>query len=131
MAMTDRDEVIKHLSFLHAWCAVNPKYGMGLTMDDCRKAAGWLEDAIAQLKALEPRVLPLLEAAEADVCWIEGKGVSRVIPGRVYMVGNAGELHIHKLIAAPEQVYAEDYGVIWRCWSARPSDEQREVTPWR
>jgi hypothetical protein len=25
---------------------------------------------------------------------------------------------------------AEDYGKTWRCWTARPTDEQREATPW-
>lgn len=23
-----------------------------------------------------------------------------------------------------------DYGKTWRCWTARPTDEQREATPW-
>jgi len=26
--------------------------------------------------------------------------------------------------------FLRNYGVTWRCWTSRPTDEQREVTPW-
>ena len=25
----------------------------------------------------------------------------------------------------------DDYGITWRCWTSRPSIEQREAAPWR
>ena len=27
-------------------------------------------------------------------------------------------------------VYLKNYNKTWRCWTARPTDEQREATPW-
>ena len=48
--MDKRETVIGHLCILRTWCAVNPKYGMALPVEDCDKAVGWLDDAIALLK---------------------------------------------------------------------------------
>ena len=28
------------------------------------------------------------------------------------------------------RLYADNYGKTWRCWTARPSEEQRRETPW-
>ena len=25
----------------------------------------------------------------------------------------------------------EDYGLMWRCWTSKPTDKQREATPWK
>lgn len=49
--MDKRDIIAGNLYILRTWCAVNPDYGKGLDVDDCRRAVGWLDDAIALLKA--------------------------------------------------------------------------------
>ena len=49
-----REKVIGHLGILRTWCAVNPKYSMALSVNDCDKAVGWLDDAIEMMKAQEP-----------------------------------------------------------------------------
>ena len=51
MRVDKRENVIKHLGILRAWCAVNPAYGRGLDVEDCEKAVGWLDDAIGMMKA--------------------------------------------------------------------------------
>lgn len=47
--MADRENVIVNLQILRTWCAVNPRYGMGLDADECKKAVGWLDEAIELL----------------------------------------------------------------------------------
>lgn len=32
--------------------------------------------------------------------------------------------------ASVRRTYMENYGVSWRCWTARPTEEQRTETPW-
>ena len=53
--MDKQEEILSHLAILRTWCAVNPKYGMGLNMDDCQKAVAWLDDAIDILNELEEK----------------------------------------------------------------------------
>lgn len=48
--MDNRERVINNLIILRTWTVVNPKYGLGLDMDDCRKAAQWLDDALELLE---------------------------------------------------------------------------------
>lgn len=52
--MDKREKVVGNLYILRTWCAVNPKYGMALSVEDCDKAVGWLDDAIEMLKEQEP-----------------------------------------------------------------------------
>lgn len=55
--MIDREKqerIISHLQILRTWCAVNPDYEKGLSIDDCHKAVEWLDDALDLLKAQEP-----------------------------------------------------------------------------
>ena len=52
--MDKREKIVGNLYILRTWCAVNPKYGMALSVEDCGKAVGWLDDAIEMLKAQEP-----------------------------------------------------------------------------
>ena len=53
--MTDCEKVVGNLQILRTWCAVNPRHGMGLNAGDCEKAVGWLDDALALLKAYKRR----------------------------------------------------------------------------
>ena len=58
--MTKREKqerIISHLQILRTWCAVNPDYEKGLSIDDCHKAVEWLDDAFDLLKAQEPRTV--------------------------------------------------------------------------
>lgn len=55
--MADREKVINGLRILWTWCVVNPDYGNGLSIDECKYAAEWAEGALALLNAQEP-VLP-------------------------------------------------------------------------
>ncbi len=52
-----REDVISNLAILRTWCAVNPNYGIGLSVVDCLKVVTWLDDAITLLKAQEPMLV--------------------------------------------------------------------------
>lgn len=50
----DRERVMSNLAILRTWVAVNPDYGIGLSVEDCHKAVKWLDAALELLKAQEP-----------------------------------------------------------------------------
>ena len=99
-----------------------------------------IDDAIALLKAQEPRVLTLeeLAAAQKTPVWREtkrahkdlyngwmlaydiqrGQGITGTRQG---MTEPNGRIGWYKL---------DDYGKTWRCWTSRPTDEQREAVKW-
>lgn len=80
-------------------------------------------------KAQEPRVLTLEEADEADVCWLEVADLKRIPPVRVSIMKD-GIVSIGRFRAASETAMANEYGTIWRCWSARPTVEQMMAVRW-
>lgn len=85
------------------------------------------------LKAQEPRVLTREEAdaiahqTEETAIYLERKSdkslyaaIAGDTQGRVPNISWLGE----------KRNYLSEYGKTWRCWSARPTDEQREAVPW-
>jgi len=86
----------------------------------CGNKADWqrVEDTLALLKAQEPRVMTLEEykalaekpKKERDPVWEEWSDMESTW-------------------AIPNQAYG-GYGTSWRCWTSRPTDEQREKEPW-
>lgn len=91
-----------------------------------------LKLAIEALKAQEPRVLDWNEIGTVDgAVWLEDRDKSEVVPGLVMQMYSAVNLDIKKdgkLHTASAS--RSDYGERWRCWTSRPTDEQREAEPW-
>lgn len=86
----------------------------------------------------EPRVLTLEEVESSDgSVWLERNMPEWETPIAV-LVDKVGK-YLDTFIAigglcfqgekSQGQEYG-DYGKTWRCWSARPTDEQREAVPW-
>ena len=88
--------------------------------------------AVKALKEQEPRVLTLEEVRdEYEVVWMETK---YLLSPTVCLVDN-GESNVDWLYFAfgsdnSYGVAGRLYGKNWRCWSAKPTEEQREATPW-
>ena len=87
--------------------------------------------AINALKAQEPRVMTATEAYTADYVYIEFDGV--ITPA--IRTTNERDGHRESYFAT-QQLGGDwmrwgDYGITWRCWTSRPTDEQREATPWQ
>ena len=97
-------------------------------------------DALELLKAQVPRVMPLEELwhMEHKPVYLERKN-SRLymtepsivlktercyIPsvGDGYILMRENKIH--------DKYWACDYNKTWRCWTSRPTDEQREAAPW-
>lgn len=95
---------------------------------DCQR----LYNALDLLKEQEPRVLDWNEIGTVDgAVWLEERDENEVVPGLVMQMHSAVNLDIKKdgkLHTASAS--RSDYGEGWRAWSARPTPEQMEETPW-
>ena len=90
-----------------------------------------LYNSLALLSDLEPRVMTLEEAAVSDFCYVE-YSTGDIIPAFVRFAVMACEIKSYKIQTDLGHSYfcADKYGKILRCWTSRPTDEQREATPW-
>lgn len=80
-----------------------------------------LEMAVVALKAQEARLLTLIEASGTQ----DGEPIFAELrdddfPG-VWIIAYPGEWN---------SMHRAQYNKTWRCWTSRPTDEQREATPW-
>ena len=84
------------------------------------------ERAIELLKEQEPRVLTLEEVLGGDECWFEyingSSGYADVV-----IQDNTTALIYRTIVGT---VPISDYGKKWRCWSYRPTEEQRKAAKW-
>ena len=95
----------------------------------CRDVANRLEEL---LKAQEPRVMTLEEVKmlDCDYYYLEAmRG-----PGKELreIVGAYGLTCVTwpSITWARQTMGDRGYGKTWRCWTSRPTDEQREAEPW-
>ena len=124
--MPDREKVIKGM----AVCVPQTDADAGLSCDDC--PYGWncgehaslpvkmIEDIRALLKADKPRLLQAADFQRDDAgnggeipCWKEAKSPTRRSGWAVIVYGK----------------WLADEGTA-RYWTGKPTDEQREATPW-
>ena len=139
MGMT-RDDVIKGLEcHVKGDCAECP-YREGWHTCNLTPESGLFADAIALLKAQEPRVMTLEEIGNAlkMPLWKETKRAHKdlytgwvlaydvqkglgITGTRLGMSEPAGRVVWYRL---------DDYGKTWRCWTSCPSEEQWESVKW-
>lgn len=131
--MTDREKVIKGLRCCAYGCRAECPY-----FDIVDGCVGVLcADALALLKAQEPRVMTLeeledwddpvfFETFETDMYYvlIENVEPTAGMDGEFVFVNVVPGEHHRRIWGG------EHYGRIWRCWTSRPTDAQREATPW-
>ena len=87
-----------------------------------------VNELIALLKAQEPRVMTLEEARKDIEVWYESVNGACGWGDLCYDANL--ELALYTLHGI-KGVKEEAYGKTWRCWTSRPTDEQREATPWQ
>ena len=88
------------------------------------------EELDTLLKAQEPRVMTLAEALAADYVYLEIRLHAR-LPCDCCILAvdpDGGILPLKKGFAG--YLDGEEYGETWRCWTSRPTDEQREAVKW-
>lgn len=87
-------------------------------------------DALALLKAQEPRVLALDEIHRGMAVWLEDVDKADVILAIGGSSAGGAKCFITENDTSIAPLSAE-YGIRWRAWTAEPTDEQREATTWK
>ena len=130
--MVDREKVIKGLE-----CCVNSlgeceicPYDEGMGKLACGK--NLYSDALALLKAQEPRVMTLEEVTEdrPDVVWFDDRHYKLTYPAFISNGEVTGWMVSLSKGYYERHDHIDGYGKNWRCWTSRPTDEQREAEPW-
>ena len=134
--MADRAKVIKGLECCMAdkICSSKCPY-KGQCDDGGYYYSRAIEEAIELLKAQEPRVLTLDEVKAST-----GKDLileyspwecvdSIVTAATIEGCGSKGMSFVAS-VACDYTAYNRKHSLGWRCWSARPTDEQRKAVKW-
>ena len=139
--MCEREKVIRGLECCTGYCDDETGCPYSVYSTDGFECQDKLrEDAITLLKAQEPRVMTLdlpPEEWQDKVIWLEIKG-KKPIPCLFrkccdrMMFGRYERIMSFDAIGALKEggYFLRNYGVNWRCWTSRPTDEQREAKPW-
>ena len=138
--MVDKEKVIKGLEC----CAFSKR---GDKCEQCPYFSGCeteygafvelAHDALALLKAQEPRLLTLDEIHDSMVVYLEAgtEFLKRMDDdGVVLAIGGSERIGAKCFITVWDVGIAamnDEYNVTWRAWSQRPTREQKEGTPWR
>lgn len=127
--MINKEKVINELDDVAMACV---KY-------DNLKAIQTLNSAITLLKEQEPRVLEYSEFEKLPLVWLEDNDKEDVIPA-LFLQYNGWNAKFSR--QAPDEyvstcvrsatVYADKntYGIRWRAWTSRPTEEQRKAVKW-
>lgn len=134
--MADREKVMKALK-----CRVtDPVVECGNcpyndATDDWRQRCDFhrlCADALYLLKEQEPRVMTLEELQAIETPW------NRNTPPYLWMENRSGRDNrwypvwdIRECVGMIGTRGIQNYGVVWRIWSCRPSPEQMRDTPWK
>ena len=114
-----------------------PYNDIGCVWTDC--VPPLVADALALIRQQQARiekleaaqmamVMSLEDAAKSDVCWMEDKDMDQVMPCRIRWHYNS--YFIKLFVGSPERFAEKDYGTEFRCWTQRPTDEQRKAAKW-
>lgn len=88
------------------------------------------------LKDQEPRVLTLEELRSLNgtdhFVWFEDNGGYDFYDCYAEVITYRNNVELNTFGSEVEfEPDNEEYGKTWRCWSSRPTDEQREAVPWQ
>jgi len=127
----DREKVIEDLE----WAINDEDVFDALYVDDLDGVVDTMRDALELLKAQEPRVMTLEDLrAVGDVwqyntppyLWKEVNPNIRLTTSFWCAWRDVKDM----LLGLYPKYTDENYGTEWRCWTSRPTDKQREATPW-
>ena len=93
----------------------------------CRDVANRLEEL---LKAQEPRVMTISDFKDEGVYYLEALPPFVLRPV-IYRLDYSDPRHYNFVWKYDQFTWnTDEYGKTWRGWTSRPTDEQREETPW-
>ena len=86
--------------------------------------------ALYPVKEQEPRVMTLEEVVSAECVWIEYAVSGNVVIALPWDIEITDDTY--HFICNPNCIveFRSLYGEEWRCWTSRPTDEQREKVKW-
>lgn len=117
--------------------------GLESQLDDLSKYAdadevltltqGQAKDILAQLKEQEPRVMTRLEIEQSEECivWFEDDQFNcyALVDG-IDQKNNWVWLSTVGNMGLQQRRDCENYGKRWRCWTKRPTKDQRKAVKW-
>ena len=142
--MADREKVMKGLEC----CSQGAKEPYTPTIRYCAECPypeseipctrALARDALELLKAQEPRVMTLEEVEDAldTVVWVDRPLIDNTSDEYALIDAYSRKTQIVELrYPFCDKDYREradyaTYGKTWRCWTSRPTDEQREAVKW-
>lgn len=87
-----------------------------------------MKNIVSLLKEMQPRVLTYDEAVDVDCVWYENiDGV--LCPARI-KPDASGNYKVYRLYECDCYECEDVYGEGWRCWSSKPTEEQRKAVEW-
>lgn len=79
----------------------------------------------------EPHLLDFDEVVGGDECWFEAVNGACGYAD-CYAYTGTGEVQIFRCkYDNPQYITASNYLKTWRCWTSRPTDEQRKAVKWK
>ncbi len=131
--MIDREKVIKELTEIYdeaydRW--VHRPYVEDKLVTLIRDG---IPDVLALLREQEPRVLTLEEVRdEAEYMFLEKRSATWSDLFGCAIRGDWDGYGMDLLLGEDDYIRGmwENYGKTWRCWTARPTDEQRKAVKW-
>lgn len=130
--MADREKVCKELESLRDICNAKSNMAIGKGKVAWAGYANTADDAIALLKEQEAQVMTLEEvkAFDWEYCYLEEER----LPGKEYRMvcGDHALTCITWPCVASMRIQHGDnsYGKKWRCWTSKPTNEQRTAVKW-
>lgn len=134
--MTDRNDTIERLRDIRDRAVVSD----GMFTERAAYIVKLIDDTLELLKEQEPRVLTLDEVEnqkQSGGLWLDSRDndwtpmavlLYEVDKKKVTFMSRIGL----KFYANKDRTgQYGNYGTDWRCWSSKPTDEQREGTPWQ
>ena len=124
--MTDREKIIREFErFMQEY-----ERDIGCTSYDCEVLKGVHE----LLKRQAPHVLAPEELPEWDGAFlIEVRGKDAMVWASWHAEYELYEEAVFRMVdrgGGVDDRFKKLYGYEWRCWTSRPSDEQRVAEPW-
>ena len=104
--------------------------------EDC--ASTLMRDALELLKEKQPRIYERSELQPFEntesVVWFEEKVSKEILPALIMTISEPYFARFLTVKNGNEETFSwtmDYYGKKWRCWTARPTDEQRKAVPWK
>ena len=130
--MAELEKVIEHLKEIAEYfrgCRSNASFASKAENHfwELQNAAS---EAAELLKAQEPRVMTLKEIVSAECVWVEYATSGNIIIALPWNIELTDDTY--NFIGMPNCFveFRSLYGKEWRCWTFRPTDEQREAVKW-